>query len=143
MKQASDVLGAVFGALADPTRRAMLERLSHGSCPIATLSEPHDISAPGISKHLRVLEESGLITRTRVGRITHCQLTRRPFADAHDWLERHAAFWEQQFDALAAYLKEAQCPQSALNHEPSPSGSRDTSTFRVSKSSTRGRRRKS
>jgi len=143
MKQASDALGAVFGALADPTRRAMLERLSHGPSPIATLSEPHDISAPGISKHLRVLEESGLITRTRVGRITHCQLTRRPFADAHDWLERHAAFWEQQFDSLSEYLREAQCRQPVPNREPSLSGSRATSTFRVTKSSTRGRRRKS
>src|SRR5262245_44510793 len=104
MTEAIDTLDAVFAALADSTRRAMLERLSHGPCPIATLSEPHHISPPGISKHLRVLEQSGLITRTKVGRITYCQLTRQPFADATDWLARHEAFWEQQLDSLADYL---------------------------------------
>jgi DNA-binding transcriptional ArsR family regulator len=142
VKQGADSLGAVFAALADPTRRAMLEQLARGALPIGKLSEPFDISAPGISKHLRVLEQSGLITRTRVGRITHCRLTERPFADASRWLAEHEAFWEQQFDSLAEYLQEAQCPLSSPEPERSRSGSRGTSTPRAKRSSMRGRRQK-
>ena len=88
----ADALGAVFGALADPTRRGILEQLAHGPRPIPALSEPFDMSAPAISKHLRVLEASGLITRTKVGRVTFCQLTRKPFAKAHEWLSQHQDF---------------------------------------------------
>jgi DNA-binding transcriptional ArsR family regulator len=142
MTQATDTLDAVFATLADPTRRAMLERLAQGPCPIVTLSEPHDISPPGISKHLRVLERSGLITRTKVGRITYCELTKQPFAAASDWLARHQGFWEQQLDSLADYLRDAQCLQPVPEHKLSRSGSRGTSPSRASKSSTRGRRRK-
>src|SRR5262245_61553290 len=108
---AHDALDAVFGALSDPTRRIMLERLAQGPCSIGEVSAPFDGSPPAISKHLRVLEASGLITRTRVGRITYCQLTRKPFAVASQWLAAHETFWEERFDALDAFLKEDPWPQ--------------------------------
>ena len=142
MKDTIDSLDAVFGALADPTRRAMLEQLARGTCSIGTLSEPFEISAPGISKHLRVLEQSGLITRTKIGRETYCQLTRKPFADAHQWLGEHQAFWEQQFDALEEYLKEDQWSPQLRAQGASHSNSRAASPRRPGGSSTPGRRRK-
>jgi DNA-binding transcriptional ArsR family regulator len=140
-KGLTDTLDAVFGALADPTRRAMLEQLSHGPCSIGSLSGPFDMSAPAISKHLRVLERSGLITRSKAGRITYCRLTEKPFADARQWLHRHETFWEQQFDALDVFLKEGQWPPTPPRAGISPSGSRAVSRRRASASSTRGRRR--
>src|SRR5437870_12023301 len=97
---ATQSLDAVFGALADPTRRAMVERLATGVCSVSDLGAPFDVSAPAISKHLRVLESAGLITRTKEGRITYCRLTISPLETAGHWLEHHRQFWEQQFDAL-------------------------------------------
>src|SRR5262245_25596880 len=120
----------------------MLEQLAREPCSIGILSAPFDISAPAVSKHLRVLERAGLITRMKVGRITHCQLTRKPFAEAGRWLAEHEAFWEQQFDALDAYLKEGQWPPPSHGPDASRSGSRVASRRRASGSSTLGRRRK-
>jgi DNA-binding transcriptional ArsR family regulator len=101
-------LDAVFGALSDPIRRAILARLAHSECSVTALSEPFAISAPAISKHLRVLETSGLISRRKAGRHHYCRLHPKSLQRAEEWIALQRAFWEQQFDALAKYLDEAQ-----------------------------------
>ena len=97
-------LDAVFGALSDPIRRGMLARLARGESSVTTLSQPFVVSAPAISKHLRVLESAGLIARRKVGRVHYCRLRADPLSEAGDWIQRQRAFWERQFDALAKYL---------------------------------------
>lgn len=99
-----NALDAVFGALSDPIRRTMLTRLARGECSVTTLGEPFDISPPAISKHLRVLETSGLITRRKTGRVHYCRLRVDALHRAGDWIQKQGEFWEQQFDALAKYL---------------------------------------
>jgi uncharacterized protein YndB with AHSA1/START domain/DNA-binding transcriptional ArsR family regulator len=94
----------VFGALADPIRRGILARLSHGVCSVTELGEPFPVSAPAISKHLLVLERSGLIERWKEGRVHFCRLIAAPLQQAGDWIEQHQAFWERQLDALENYL---------------------------------------
>jgi len=102
----SPALPDTFAALGDPTRLAMLERLVHGEATVSELARPHEMSLPGISKHLRVLERAGLIERKKHGRIRRCRLLPRPMQDAAAWIERHRVFWEQQLDALADFLSE-------------------------------------
>jgi DNA-binding transcriptional ArsR family regulator len=101
-----DPLDSVFGALSDPTRRAIVARLIRGECSVTVLGEPFAVSAPAISKHLRVLETSGLIKRRKAGRVHYCRLRVDPLRRAGDWIEQQRAFWERQFDALARYLDE-------------------------------------
>ena len=98
-------LDHVFAALADPTRREMLARLADGETTVGTLGEPHAISQPAISKHLRVLERAGLIQRTRRGREHHIRIDPRLIEAASDWIGHYARFWRQQFDAVDAYLQ--------------------------------------
>jgi DNA-binding transcriptional ArsR family regulator len=97
-------LDRTFGALADPTRRAILERLASGEASVLELARPHRMSLPAVSKHLRVLEGAGLIARRKDGRVRRCRLRARPMRDAAAWIEHYRRFWEQQFDALAGYL---------------------------------------
>ena len=103
-----DRLSRVFAALADPTRREILSRLSTGTRSVGELAEPHDMSLPAISKHLRVLERSGLIARTRDAQWRPCQLQAAPMKEAVDWMEQYRQFWEQSFDRLDAYLQQLQ-----------------------------------
>ncbi len=103
-----DQLSLTFSALADPTRRAILARLISGQTSVTELAAPHDMSLPAISKHLRVLETCGLITRSREGQVRPCQLKAEPMKNAVDWLERYRQHWEQSFDRLEVYLKELQ-----------------------------------
>lgn len=98
-------LDDVFASLSDPTRRAILERLALGELSISELAFPFRMSLPAISKHLRVLEEAGLITRRKEGRIHYCRLRVEPLRSATDWLNRYRRFWEGQFDQLAEFLK--------------------------------------
>jgi DNA-binding transcriptional ArsR family regulator len=105
---ARDNLSATFSALADPTRRAILARLASGKTSIAELSEPFDLSQPAISKHLKVLEQAGLITRGREAQWRPCRLEGKPLKDVADWVERYRRFWEASFDRLEDYLLEAQ-----------------------------------
>ncbi len=99
-------LNLVFSALSDPTRRAILERLSQGEASVGELAEPFDMSLPAISKHLGVLEHAGLLSRERDGRFFRCLLHAEPMRDAALWIERYRRFWAGQFDALEAYLSE-------------------------------------
>ncbi len=101
-------LDRVFSALADPTRRGMLERLSRGECTVTELAEPYDVSLPAISRHLKVLEKSGLVGRTVDGRVHRCRLLVDGLDDATDWIERHRGFWEEQLQSLADYLDQKQ-----------------------------------
>lgn len=105
---APDQLSRTFAALADPTRRAMLARLISGPTTVTELAEPHDMSLPAISKHLRVLERSGLIERGRDAQWRPCRLKAAPMKEAVDWLERYRRHWEESLDRLDAYLKELQ-----------------------------------
>jgi DNA-binding transcriptional ArsR family regulator len=101
-------LDAVFGALSDPIRRTILARLARGECSVTTLGKPFDVSPPAISKHLRVLETSGLIARRKTGRVHYCRLRADALHRAGGWIQKQRAFWEQQFDALAKYLDQEQ-----------------------------------
>ncbi len=98
-------LDRVFSALSDPTRRAIVARLAMGESSVTGLAEPFDMSLPAVSKHLRVLESAGLLTRDIEGRVHRCRLVAKPLSEAVVWLETYRRFWEQQFDALANFLE--------------------------------------
>ncbi len=104
----TDQLSATFAALADPTRRAILQRLTAGQVTVTELAEPHDMSLPAISKHLGVLERCGLIERGREAQWRPCRLKARPMKEAVDWLENYRRHWEESLDRLEAYLQELQ-----------------------------------
>ena len=104
----SDPLSLTFSALADPTRRAILARLALGEATVGELAQPFHMSQPAISKHLRVLERSGLIERSRDAQWRPCRLKAAPMKEAVDWLETYRRHWEESFDRLEAYLKELQ-----------------------------------
>src|SRR5258708_28935986 len=99
-----DGLSSTFAALADPTRRAILARLSGGEASVTELAEPFAISLPAVSKHLKVLEHAGLIRRGREAQWRPCQLEAGPLKQATDWLEHYRRFWEASFDRLDEYL---------------------------------------
>lgn len=100
----SETLDAVFSALGDPTRRAILARLARGETSVSELAAPHDMSLPAVSKHLRVLESAGLVSKEKDGRVIQCSLDAGPLKSAADWIEQYRRFWDEQFDALADYL---------------------------------------
>lgn len=103
---APDLLSATLGALADPTRRAILARLAEGETSVTDLARPFAISMPAISKHLKVLERAGLITRGRSAQSRPCRLNPDRMKEAADWLEKYRHFWEQSFDRLDTYLQQ-------------------------------------
>src|SRR5215467_13441530 len=109
---AADRLSLVFGALADPTRRAILTRLAEGEASVATLAEPFDMSQPGISKHLKVLENAGLVSRTRraTARLSH--LEAEPLRDVTTWLARYQRFWDESHERLDELLAALQSRQA-------------------------------
>ena len=104
----TDLLSTTFAALADPTRRAILARLSRGTTSVTELAEPFKMTLPGISKHLKVLERAGLIVRSREAQWRPCRLKAAPLKNAVDWLEEYRKFWEQSYDRLDDYLHELQ-----------------------------------
>jgi len=101
-----DLLTATFSALADPTRRAILARLAQGQATVNELAEPFEISLPAVSRHLKVLEGAGLISRGREAQWRPCRLEPERLKAVDDWLSVYRRFWEQSFDRLAAYLEE-------------------------------------
>ena len=103
----TDTLDSTFAALADPTRRAILARLaSGGEASVKELAEPFEMTLPAVSKHLKVLERAGLISRGRVAQSRPCRLEADPLREVADWVEQYRRFWEQSFDRLDAYLHE-------------------------------------
>jgi DNA-binding transcriptional ArsR family regulator len=105
-------LNITFAALADPTRRAILARLTSGEASVTELAEPFEMSLPAISKHLKVLERAGLIARGREAQWRPCRLAAGPLRDAADWLEHYRRFWDESFDRLEDYLRELQKRES-------------------------------
>ena len=110
-----DHLDATFAALADPTRRAILARLTTGEASVAELAEPFAMSQPAISKHLKVLERAGLISRGREAQRRPCRLVAAPLADATQWLEGYREHWEASFQRLDALLDELQAAPQNTN----------------------------
>lgn len=103
----NDQLSQTFSALADPTRRAMLARLSKGEASVTDLAQPFlkEMSLPAITKHLKVLEKAGLVTKTKDAQWRPCKLNGAPLKNATDWMEQYRTFWEESFDRLEIYLK--------------------------------------
>jgi DNA-binding transcriptional ArsR family regulator len=110
-----DHLSETFGALADPTRRAILARLASGAASVTELASPFDMSMPAISKHLKVLERAGLIARGREAQWRPCRLDPRRLKEVSDWVEHYRRFWEQSFDRFDQYLQELKTHQKKAN----------------------------
>ncbi|MGI8576427.1 MAG: ArsR/SmtB family transcription factor [Nocardioidaceae bacterium] len=119
MTMVEDSLDATFTALADPTRRAIVARLATGDATVNELAAPFDMTLPGISKHLKVLERCGLISRTRQAQFRPCHLEREELDSAVDWIEQNRRLWIQRFDKLDAHLRDVQQAPS-----PTPEGTR-------------------
>ena len=115
---ATDRLSTTFAALADPTRRAILARLAEGDTPVTELAEPFDMSLPAISKHLKVLERAGLISRGRTAQQRPCRLEGAALEHAADWLEKYRRFWEESFDRLDEHLREMQKKEKKRGRNP-------------------------
>jgi DNA-binding transcriptional ArsR family regulator len=99
-------LDSTFGALADPTRRAILASLMLGQSSITALARPHRMSLPAVMKHIRVLEEAGLVSQEKTGRTRHCRLAAEPLKQAEDWISQYRKFWEGTFDSLERFLNQ-------------------------------------
>ncbi|HEY1662312.1 MAG TPA: metalloregulator ArsR/SmtB family transcription factor [Verrucomicrobiae bacterium] len=108
VNNSSRLLDRTFSALADPTRRHILEHLSHGDRCVTDLAQPYSMSLPAVSKHLRVLEKAGLVRRRRNGRVHRLKLEAAPMKQAQQWIEEYRKFWEERFDRLDEYLKKLQ-----------------------------------
>jgi DNA-binding transcriptional ArsR family regulator len=102
----NDSLSSTFAALADPTRRAILARLLTGECSVTELADPFDMSMPAVSKHLRVLERAGLISRRREAQFRHCRIEAAALKDVATWAERYRHVWEARLDRLDTYLQQ-------------------------------------
>jgi DNA-binding transcriptional ArsR family regulator len=113
-----DPLSSTFQALADPTRRAILARLALGETSVTELAEPFAMSMPAVSKHLKVLERAGLITRGREAQWRPCRIEPTALKDVDDWLERYRSFWEASLDRLDEYLKELQAKDRKAKEKP-------------------------
>ncbi|MBF8299496.1 MAG: ArsR family transcriptional regulator [Dehalococcoidia bacterium] len=113
----TDRLSTIFAALADPTRRAILARLSSGEASVNELAQPFDMSLPAVSKHLKVLERAGLIARGRDAQWRPSRLEAGPLKEASDWVGQYRQFWEESFDRLDAYLKEIQEKEKNNGHK--------------------------
>ncbi|MCW3154980.1 metalloregulator ArsR/SmtB family transcription factor [Achromobacter spanius] len=150
-----DTLDSVFSALADGTRRRVLADLEQGTATVSELARPHAMSLPAFLKHLRVLEDAGLIARAKDGRVVSCTLSPQPMQAASDWLARYEKFWTGQLDSLARYLYHdeeihpcppppaaTQAPTPPTATPPSSSGSPDASPPPPTGSGVRGPTRK-
>lgn len=143
----NDTLDSIFSALADGTRRQVLADLERGTASVSELARPHAMSLPAFMKHLRVLEDAGLIARAKDGRVVSCTLSPEPMRAASDWLARYEKFWNGQLDSLARYLYHDEeihpwQPKPAPTTPPSSSGSRDASPPPSTESGAPGRTRK-
>ena len=114
----TDQLGSTFAAIADPTRRAILVRLSRGDAAVKELAEPFQMTLPAITKHLKVLEKAGLIERSRSAQKRPCKLCAKPLKEAASWIDHYRTFWEESFDRLDNYLREM---QSEMDAQPTSS----------------------
>lgn len=128
-----DPLSTTLAAIADPTRRAILARLTKGEASVTDLAKPFKFTLPAISKHLKVLEKAGLIERSREAQWRPCRLRAKPLKDAADWIDSYRTFWEERFDRLDVYLQQLQAKEKLRERTKgvSPSveqGERDDTT---------------
>jgi DNA-binding transcriptional ArsR family regulator len=142
----AQTLDRVFWALSDKTRRHVVERLLHGPAAVSELAQPHGMSLPGFMKHLRVLEESGLVTRRKEGRVVRCELAPLPMQEADMWLSHYRKFWDARLDALGRFLYHEEEIHPSWPTPPSakktPSPSRANTPSPAKKSGGRGPTRK-
>ncbi len=124
VKYRSDSLSTTFAALADPTRRAILVRLADGEATVGEIAQPFEISLPAVSKHLAVLADAGLITRSKEGRVRRCGMRAEPLHRAYDWIRTYRRFWEDRLDSLEAYLRNG-TDQEDLSKGEDDGGNRD------------------
>ena len=113
-----DQLSVTFSALADPTRRAILARLATGETSVTELAAPFEISKPAVTKHLKVLEKAGLISRGRHAQWRPCRLKATPLKDVSNWVEQYRRHWEERLDRLDEYLKELQAQEQSAQEKP-------------------------
>src|SRR5688572_24124197 len=144
VKYEEAVLDRVFSALADPTRRGVLDSLAGGSLGVSELAAPHGMSLPGFMKHLRVLEDAGLIAREKEGRVVSCELSAAPMKSASAWMSRYEKFWSDKLDSLARYLYQQEELQTWNKRSPKNPRSRSAAATRSprKKSGARGPTRK-
>ena len=128
VKYEDAVLDRVFGALADPTRRGVLNALAGGSLAVSELAATSGMSLPGFMKHLRVLEGAGLIAREKEGRVVSCELSAAPMKTASAWMSRYEKFWSDKLDSLARYLYQQEELQTWNKPAFKPTGPRSPST---------------
>jgi DNA-binding transcriptional ArsR family regulator len=141
VKYSDDELDTVFAALSDRTRRHVLQSLAEGDQAVSELANAHRMSLPGFMKHLRVLEDAGLIARTKEGRVVSCELSAAPMEEAAVWMSRYEKFWTDKLDSLARYLYQQEELQTW--NKPSPSAPPTGATpSRRKKSAGRAARRK-
>jgi DNA-binding transcriptional ArsR family regulator len=113
----TDALSTTFAALADPTRRAILARLAGGEASVKELAEPFAMTAPAVTKHLKVLQRAGLISQGRKAQWRPCRLEGKPLREVADWIENYRRFWDESFDRLDDYLKELQEREKQDDHD--------------------------
>lgn len=126
MQHATDPLSTTFAALSDPTRRAILARLAEGPATVGELAEPFTISAPAVSRHLKVLEHAKLIQRIKEAQWRRCRLEPERLQQAAQWIERYRHFWEAQFDSLTEFIEAFKKQKDSGEEEPHDDGSRTT-----------------
>ena len=127
VKYKGNALDDVFSALADPTRRGVLAALADGGRPVTALAQPFGMSLPGFMKHLRILEDAGLVVREKGGRVVTCTLSAEPLRDAAAWISHYQQFWEARLDALSRYLEkenDAWPPQQKTSRSTSSAASK-------------------
>jgi DNA-binding transcriptional ArsR family regulator len=145
VKYSDDELDAIFSALSDRTRRQVLASLSEGERGVTELANEHQMSLPGFMKHLRVLQDAGLIARSKEGRVVSCELSAAPMQQAALWMSRYEKFWTEKLDALGRYLyqqEELNPPWQAASRKSRPSPSLAPTPRRRKKSGARGPTRK-
>jgi DNA-binding transcriptional ArsR family regulator len=145
VKYSDDQLDDLFAALSDRTRRKVLASLEEGSRPVTELAAVHDMSLPGFMKHLRVLEEAGLLERTKEGRVVRCTLQPEPMKEAASWIAQYEKFWTDKLDSLARYLyqqEELQTWNKPVSEKSPRSSSTGTTRLRRKKYGGRGPTRK-
>ena len=111
-----DALSATFAALADPTRRAILARLAGGETSVTELAEPFEMTLPAVTKHLKVLERAGLVSRSRQAQWRPCKLEAQPLREVADWVVQYKKFWDERLDRLDVYLRELQAQEKRDAH---------------------------